>query len=75
MNTLSHHHHPLCATDPGAAEAFQRLAAAGYNRIPVSRQALADLDQGMTPRQVAAKHGVHFQTINKLRRARRDQGG
>lgn len=46
-------------------------ATAGYDH----EQALADLDQGMTPRQVAAKHGVHFQTINKLRRARRDQGG
>ena len=36
-------------------------------------QALADLDQGMTPRQVAAKHGVHYQTINKLRRERGDR--
>ena len=44
MNTLSHHHHPLCATDPGAAEAFQRLAAAGYNRIPVTLETLADLE-------------------------------
>lgn len=46
-------------------------ATAGYDH----EQALADLDQGMTTKQVAAKHGVHFQTINKLRRARRDQGG
>ena len=43
MNTLSHHH-PLCATDPGAAEAFQRLAAAGYNRIPVACETLVDFD-------------------------------
>ena len=43
MNMLSHHH-PLGVTDPGAAEAFQRLAAAGYNRIPVTLETLADLE-------------------------------
>lgn len=43
MNT-SHTHHPLCVTDPGAAAAFQRLAAEGYNRIPVTLETLADLE-------------------------------
>lgn len=37
-------HHLLCVTDPGAEAAFQELADAGYNRIPVTLETLADLE-------------------------------
>ncbi len=42
MTTTSHH--LLCVTDPGAEAAFQKLADAGYNRIPVTLETLADLE-------------------------------
>ncbi len=38
------HHHPICVTAPDAEAAFQRLTAEGYNRIPVTLEALADLE-------------------------------
>ena len=41
MNTA---HHTVCATDPGAEAAFRQLADAGYNRIPVTLETLADLE-------------------------------
>ena len=37
-------HHPICLTAPDAEAAFQRLAAEGYNRIPVTLETLADLE-------------------------------
>ena len=37
-------HHPVCATDPGAEAIFKQLADAGYNRIPVTLETLADLE-------------------------------
>ena len=37
-------HPQICVTDPQAEAAFQRLAAAGYNRIPVTLATLADLE-------------------------------
>ena len=36
--------HPICVTAPDAEAAFQHLAAEGYNRIPVTLEALADLE-------------------------------
>ena len=36
--------HQICVTAPDAEAAFQRLAAEGYNRIPVTLEALADLE-------------------------------
>jgi anthranilate synthase component 1 len=41
MNTM---HHPLCITAPDAEDAFKRLAAEGFNRIPVTLETLADLE-------------------------------
>ena len=41
MNTT---HHPVCVTDPAAEAAFQQLADAGFNRIPVTLETLADLE-------------------------------
>ncbi len=43
MNT-THLHHPICVTAPDAEATFNRLAAEGYNRIPVTLAALADLE-------------------------------
>ena len=43
MNT-AHLHHPICVTAPDAEVSFKRLAAEGYNRIPVTLAALADLE-------------------------------
>ena len=43
MNT-AHLHHPICVTAPDAEASFKRLAAEGYNRIPVTLAALADLE-------------------------------
>lgn len=43
MTTISLHH-AVCITTPGAAAAFERLASAGYNRIPVVLETLADLE-------------------------------
>ena len=43
MNT-AHLHHPICVTAPDAEATFNRLAAEGYNRIPVTLAALADLE-------------------------------
>ena len=37
-------HHPICVTAPDAETAFKRLAAEGYNRIPVTLETLADLE-------------------------------
>ena len=34
--------HQICVTAPDAEAAFQRLAAEGYNRIPVTLEALAE---------------------------------
>ena len=36
--------HQICVTAPDAEAVFQRLAAEGYNRIPVTLEALADLE-------------------------------
>ena len=43
MNT-AHLHHSICVTAPDAEATFKRLAAEGYNRIPVTLAALADLE-------------------------------
>ena len=40
----THPHHPIAVTAPDAEAAFLRLAAAGYNRIPVTLDTLADLE-------------------------------
>ena len=40
----THLHHLISITAPDAEAAFERLAAAGYNRIPVTLEALADLE-------------------------------
>ncbi len=40
----THLHHPISITAPDAEVAFQRLAGQGYNRIPVTLEALADLE-------------------------------
>ena len=37
-------HHPISITATDAEAAFQRLAAEGYNRIPVTLETLADLE-------------------------------
>ena len=52
--TATHLHHPICVTAPDAEAAFKRLAAEGYNRVPVTLETLADLE---TPLSLYLKLG------------------
>ena len=45
-----------------------------YRRHFDHEQALRDLDSGLSTREVAARHKVHPQTVNRVRRDRRAQG-